>query len=259
MSKLEMTGISDPGVAREGNEDAYMLLADKGIAILADGMGGHLAGEVASAMAVDIIARHLHTTLCQAPATASDAGTPPEVSALREAIQQANQAIFEASRSKPEYNGMGTTVVVTLFQSNMLYVAHVGDSRLYRFRAGVLQQITEDHSMVQELLKRGLITPEEARTSANKNLVTRALGVDPSVAPDITVQTFLKDDLYLLCSDGLSDVLADTDIERVMQQYGKNPQETSQLMVKETNARGGPDNVTVVLVRTGKRFTRPKK
>ena len=107
MSKLEMTGISDPGVAREGNEDAYMLLADKGIAILADGMGGHLAGEVASAMAVDIIARHLHTTLCQAPATASDAGTPPEVSALREAIQQANQAIFEASRSKPEYNGMG--------------------------------------------------------------------------------------------------------------------------------------------------------
>lgn len=259
MSKLEMIGISDPGVARDRNEDAYMLMADKGIAILADGMGGHLAGEVASAMAVDIIARHLHATLCQAPATASEDAIPPEVSALHAAIQLANHAIFEAARSKPEYNGMGTTVVVSVFQSNVLTVAHVGDSRLYRFRRGVLQQITEDHSMVQELLKRGLITPEEARTSANKNLVTRALGVDPSVTADITVQTFLKDDLYLLCSDGLSDVLADTDIERVMQQYGKNPQETSKLMVKETNARGGPDNVTAVLVRTGKRFTRPKK
>ncbi len=259
MSKLEIIGISDPGVARDRNEDAYMLLPDKGIAILADGMGGHLAGEVASAMAVDIIARHLHTTLCQASATSIDDATPPEVNALHTAVQLANLAIFEAAQSKPEYSGMGTTVVVAVFQSNMLYVAHVGDSRLYRFRSGVLQQLTEDHSMVQELLKRGLITPEEARTSANKNLVTRALGVDPSVTADISVQTFLKDDLYLLCSDGLSDVLADTDIERVMQQYGKNPQETSQLMVKEANARGGPDNITVVLARTGKRFTRPKK
>jgi protein phosphatase len=259
MSKLEMVGLSDPGVARDRNEDAYMLMADKGIAILADGMGGHLAGEVASAMAVDIIARHLHSALCQGPVSASDDNTPAEVSALHAAMLLANHAIFEASHSKPEYNGMGTTVVAAVFQANMLYVAHVGDSRLYRFRGGILQQITEDHSMVQELLKRGLITPEDARTSANKNLVTRALGVDPSVNPDITIQTFLKDDLYLLCSDGLSDVLADTDIERVMQQYGKNPQETSQLMVKEANTRGGPDNITVVLVRTGKRFSRPKK
>lgn len=259
MSRLEMVGVSDPGMARDRNEDAYLLLADKGIAILADGMGGHLAGEVASAMAVDIIARHLHAALCQVPASSKDNAAPTEVNALLTAIQMANHAIFEASRSKPEYNGMGTTVVVTIFQANALYVAHVGDSRLYRFRAGVLQQITEDHSMVQELLNRGLITPDEARTSANKNLVTRALGVDPSVIPDINVQTFLKDDLYLLCSDGLSDVLADTDIERVMQQYGKNPQETSQLMIRETNTRGGPDNITVVLVRTGKRFTRPKK
>ena len=259
MSKLEMIGVSDPGRVRERNEDASMLLADKGIAILADGMGGHQAGEVASAMAVDIIARHLHASLCLGPAPARDDSTPHEVRALHEAIQLANHAIFEAARGKPEYNGMGTTAVVTVFQTNLLYVAHVGDSRLYRFRAGVLQQITEDHSMVQELLKRGLITPEEARTSTNKNLVTRALGIDPSVTPDITLYTFLKDDLYLLCSDGLSDVLADTDIERVMQQYGKNPRETCQLMVKEANSRGGPDNITAVLVRTGKRFTRPKK
>lgn len=256
MNQLEMAGHSDPGVARDRNEDAYLLVPSNGIAVLADGMGGHLAGEIASAMAVDIIVRHLNAVLRQPPAPTDD--DAPEVLALRAAIQEANQAVFEASRSKPEYNGMGTTVVVVVFQANKLYVAHVGDSRLYRFRHGQLKQITEDHSMVQELLNRGLITPEEARTSANKNLVTRALGVDPSVKADVNSDSVVKGDIYLLCSDGLSDVLMDADIERVMQQYSKNLVETSQLMIKEANARGGPDNITVALVRTGKRFARQK-
>lgn len=256
MNQLEMAGHSDPGVARDRNEDAYLLVPSNGIAVLADGMGGHLAGEIASAMAVDIIVRHLNAVLRQPPASTDD--DAPEVLALRAAIQEANQAVFEASRSKPEYNGMGTTVVVVVFQANKLYVAHVGDSRLYRFRHGQLKQITEDHSMVQELLNRGLITPEEARTSANKNLVTRALGVDPSVKADVNSDSVVKGDIYLLCSDGLSDVLMDADIERVMQQYSKNLVETSQLMIKEANARGGPDNITVALVRTGKRFARQK-
>lgn len=257
MNQLEMAGHSDPGVARDRNEDAYLLVPSNGIAILADGMGGHLAGEVASAMAVDIIARHLNAVLRQPPASTDD--DPHEVLALRAAVHAANHAVFEASRSKPEYNGMGTTVVVVVFQANKLYVAHVGDSRLYRFRQGQLKQITEDHSMVQELLNRGLITPEEARISANKNLVTRALGVDPSVTADINSDNVIKDDIYLLCSDGLSDVLMDADIERVMQQYSKNLEEASQLMIKEANARGGPDNITVALVRAGKRFARQKK
>jgi protein phosphatase len=257
MSPLEIVGISDPGVVRERNEDAYLIVPEFGAAILADGMGGHLAGEVASAMAVDIIARYLKEAF--AIAAPSEIGKEAyEVIALRSAIQLANNAIFHASRSKPEYNGMGTTVVTTVFQGNKVYVAHVGDSRLYRFRAGQLTQITEDHSMVQELLKRGLLTPEEARTSANKNLVTRALGVDPSVEAQIDIQTFLKDDIYLLCSDGLNDVLTDTDIERVMQQYGKKLEETARLLIREANSRGGPDNVTVTLVRTGKQFRRYK-
>ena len=257
MNQLEMAGHSDPGIARDRNEDAYLLVPSNGIAILADGMGGHLAGEVASAMAVDIIARHLNAVLRQPPASTDD--DPHEVLALRAAIHEANHAVFEASRSKPEYNGMGTTVVVVVFQANKLYVAHVGDSRLYRFRQGQLKQITEDHSMVQELLNRGLISLEEARTSANKNLVTRALGVDPSVKADINSDNVIKDDIYLLCSDGLSDVLMDADIERVMQQYSKDLEETAQLMIKEANARGGPDNITVALVRAGKRFARQKK
>jgi protein phosphatase len=258
MSNLEFAGISDPGMARDSNEDAFMLAENTGIAVLADGMGGHLAGEVASAMAADIITRHLNEAFSQ-PVQKDIGDSPYEVIAMRAAIQQANTAVFDAARSKPEYNGMGTTVVVAVFQSNKLYVAHVGDSRLYRYRVGQLQQVTEDHSMVQELLKRGLITPEEARTSTNKNLVTRALGVDPSVEADIRIETFLKDDIYLMCSDGLNDVLTDPDIERVLQQYGKNLNEAATLLVKEVNARGGPDNVTVVLARTGKRFTRPKK
>ena len=258
MSDIEFAAITDAGIARDRNEDAYMLTERFGIAVLADGMGGHLAGEVASAMATDIITRHLNEAFNQ-PEQKNSGDSPYEVTAMRAAIQQANTAVFDAARSKPEYNGMGTTVVVAVFQANKLYIAHVGDSRLYRIRAGQLQQITEDHSMVQELLKRGLITPEEARTSSNKNLVTRALGVDSGVEADVRVETFLKGDVYLLCSDGLNDVLTDPDIERVLQQYGKNLDETARLLVKEVNARGGPDNVTVILARTGKQFTRSKK
>jgi len=259
MSGLVMAGISDPGMMRECNEDALILKPETGLAVLADGMGGHLAGEVASAMAVDIISRHIAQALDAPPTTnASSADLSLEASVLVEAVRQANAAIYEASHSKPEYNGMGTTVVVTLFHDNKVCVAHVGDSRLYRYRSEHLEQLTEDHSMVQELLRRGLISPEEARTSANKNLVTRALGVDPSVQVDVAEQMVQKEDLYLLCSDGLSDVLEDSDVELLLRTFGGNLEDAGRQIVTEVNSKGGPDNVSVVLVRTGKRFARHK-
>ncbi|HEX9626396.1 MAG TPA: Stp1/IreP family PP2C-type Ser/Thr phosphatase [Acidiferrobacterales bacterium] len=258
MSGLAMSGLTHPGQVRDRNEDAFLLEPANGIAVLADGMGGHQAGEVASAMAVDLITRHLREA-----ADARAPGKPRPATALGDAaidaIRSANQAIFDAARSKPEYAGMGTTVVVALFDANKLWVAHVGDSRLYRFRGGRLSQITVDHSMVQELLNRGLISEEEARTSANKNLVTRALGVDTQVEPDVQEQTFLKGDVYLLCSDGLTDVLPDADIERILQQHRDALDTAVQQLVDEANARGGPDNVSVVLVRTDKRFARDKQ
>lgn len=241
MSNLTMAGLTHPGQVRDRNEDAYLIRPESGLAVLADGMGGHQAGEVASAMAVDLITQHILETDAESP-----------TAAILQAIHIANEAILEAARSKPEYAGMGTTVVVAQFHGNKLSIVHVGDSRLYLYRGGRLTQITQDHSMVQELLNRGLITEEEARTSANKNLVTRALGVDTAVQPDITEQNFRKEDIYLLCSDGLTDVLTDAEIERILMQHRLTLDEAAQQMVEEVNARGGPDNVSVVLVRANK-------
>lgn len=147
---------------------------------------------------------------------------------------------------------MGTTVVVAAFRASKLYVAHVGDSRLYRLRENTLSRLTEDHSMVQELLRQGLITPEEARTSSTRNLVTRALGVDATVRPDVQEYSVQTGDVYLLCSDGLNDVLTDGDIQRMLIDYGANLEETIQKMVMVVNAKGGPDNVSVVAIRADK-------
>ncbi len=257
MTGFMMAATSDPGMVRDRNEDALILKPESGLAVLADGMGGHLAGEIASAMAVDLISRHVIEkldTLC-APKAEDDVRSP-ESDLLVEAVIQANSAIFEAAQSKSEYNGMGTTVVVTLFHDNRMCVAHVGDSRLYRYREEQLEQLTEDHSMVQELLRRGLISAEEARTSTNKNLVTRALGVEPGVQVDVADHIVEKDDLYLICSDGLSDVLPDSDVELLLRTFGSNLEDTARQLVTEVNSKGGPDNISVILIRTGKRFSR---
>jgi len=258
MSSLEMIGVTDTGMVREHNEDCFLVVPESGVAILADGMGGHLAGEVASAMAVEQVIQHLLQAFAGARPDKQRSldGRSPESSALVEAIKTANAAIHAASMAKPEQAGMGTTIVAATFSDQRLTVAHVGDSRLYRYRHGVLAQVTEDHSMVQELLRRGLITPEEARTSVNRNLVTRALGVDPAVEVDINEHPFEDGDVYLLCSDGLNDVLTDEEIAAKLAESGGNLTAAAKQMVSEVNARGGPDNVSIVLIRTNGSFTR---
>jgi serine/threonine protein phosphatase PrpC len=258
MSSIEMIGLTDTGMVREHNEDCFLIVPESGVAILADGMGGHLAGEVASAMAVDQVIHHLLQAFVDTrkDRRRSPKGQSLESDALVEAIKTANSAIHSASVAKPEQAGMGTTVVAVVFNDNRLTVAHVGDSRLYCYRNGMLTQVTEDHSMVQELLRRGLITPEEARTSVNRNLVTRALGVDPAVEVDVTEQTFESGDIYLLCSDGLNDVLTDEDIAAKLGESGGDLGAAAKQMIGEVNARGGPDNVSIVLIRTDGPFTR---
>jgi serine/threonine protein phosphatase PrpC len=252
-----MVGLTDTGMVREHNEDCFLIVPESGVAILADGMGGHLAGEVASAMAVDQVIHHLLQAFAQARKDKrSPDGRSLESGALVEAIKTANTAIHSASLARPEQAGMGTTIVAVTFHGSRLTVAHVGDSRLYRYRHGVLAQMTEDHSMVQELLRRGLITPEEARTSANRNLVTRALGVDPAVEVDVNEQTFEDGDIYLLCSDGLNDVLTDEEIAASLADSGGDLTAAAKQMIAEVNARGGPDNVSIVLIRTDGSFTR---
>ncbi len=258
MNSLLMTGKTDPGMVREHNEDCFLTVPESGLAILADGMGGHLAGEVASAMAIDRVTHSLLHAFDEKrldlPATGQHESF--ESAALVEAIKAANSAIHTASMNRPEQAGMGTTIVAASFHDNLLTVAHVGDSRLYRYRHGVLDQVTEDHSMVQELLRRGLMTPEEARISVNRNLVTRALGVDPSVEVEVKEQRFESDDIYLLCSDGLNDVLLDEEIAAILAQHPFDLDAATQQMINDVNSRGGPDNVSIVLVRTGEQFAR---
>jgi serine/threonine protein phosphatase PrpC len=258
-NRLAIKGSTDPGMMRSNNEDRISTTPEAGLAVVADGMGGHQAGEVASGMAVDVVTRHVIHTLAREGSgnKKRKAGTPsPEVKAVDEAISLANTAIFELSQSSANCAGMGTTIVVTLFYDDKVCIAHVGDSRLYRFRKDKLELLTEDHSLVQELVTRGLITPEEARNSANKNLVTRALGIEPGVDSHIVERNVQDQDLYMLCSDGLNDVLPDEMTAQILREHSADLQETINRLIKEVNARGGPDNVSVILVRTGKRFER---
>ena len=243
---------------RPNNEDRVATTPEAGLAVVADGMGGHQAGEVASGMAVDVVTRHVINVLArQGEAKRRKGNTASvELKTIDEAISLANSAIFELSQSSPNCAGMGTTIVVTLFYEDRVCIGHVGDSRLYRLRGDELELLTEDHSLVQELVARGLITPEEARSSVNKNLVTRALGIEPTVESQVIEQKLEDQDLYLLCSDGLNDVLPDEQVSQILQDYGSDLRGATDRLVMEVNARGGPDNVSVILVRTGKRFRR---
>jgi serine/threonine protein phosphatase PrpC len=254
MTGLAMASSTDPGMIRSNNEDRVSVTPEAGLAVVADGMGGHQAGEVASSMAVDVVARHVLKVLARSGT--NKGGASIERRAVSEAIALANSAIFDHARNTPQCAGMGTTIVVTLFHDDKVCRGHVGDSRLYRFRAGKLELLTEDHSLVQELVARGLITPEEARSSINKNLVTRALGIEPLVEPHVSEEKLQDQDIYLLCSDGLNDVLSDEMTTQILQEHTGELQSAADRMVAEVNARGAPDNVSVVLVRTGKRFAR---
>lgn len=260
MITLTMAGLTDPGRVRPENEDCIGFHPEIGLAVLADGMGGHLAGEVASRIAVDVMSRHCVDAFANdARPKTGHAAEVYERNTLRAAIEAANTAIFELARHTPEYAGMGATVATVLIQNDNLCVGHVGDSRVYRQRDGRLELLTQDHSVVQELLNRGLLTPEQARESISKNLVTRALGVDATVQVDLNILPTRADDIYLLCSDGLNDILADSEIQRLLAAIGENLDDAARQLVEAANAAGGPDNISVILARTGGSFHRTRK
>lgn len=243
-----MGGLTDPGRVRPENEDCIVTQSELGLAVLADGMGGHQAGEVASRMAVDVISNYFAESQKR---VASSRKTVDKTRAIAEAIQQANAAIYQAAQSRPEYKGMGSTVVVTMFAGDRLCVGHVGDSRLYRFRNGALEQLTKDHSVVQELVNRGLFTPEEARQSIAKNLVTKALGVDATIEADTAATDVEPNDVYLLCSDGLTDVVSDEQIAEILRASNGDLDGTVKYLIDRANEQGGPDNISVILAGVG--------
>jgi protein phosphatase len=242
---IELHAAVDPGRARSNNEDSVTTDDAVALAVLADGMGGYNAGEVASNMATSFIKSELGRWLREASSQASDAEVRR---AMDICVDNANRAIFNAANTNPQYAGMGTTLVLAVFRDNRVLLGHVGDSRCYRLRQGKLQQITRDHSLLQEQIDAGLITPEQAAFSANKNLVTRAVGVEDTVLLETHQHDVLDGDLFLMCSDGLSDMLDDTGILQVLQQHDSLESGTRAL-IDAANDAGGKDNISVILGR----------
>jgi serine/threonine protein phosphatase PrpC len=256
---LQIVSETDPGMVRSHNEDSVASDISRGLVVLADGMGGYNAGEVASGMATTVIVTEMQNVLDQHVSFQIDpqTGQSEAQKLLRGHIAKANTSIYQASQSQPQYSGMGTTLVVALFHDNKMTVAHIGDSRLYRMRGEELKQVTKDHSLLQEQIDSGLITVEQAKLSANKNLVTRALGIDPTVDPEIHDYDTLPGDIYLLCSDGLCDMVSDEDICMAMQTLGANLKLCAQQLVQMANDNGGRDNVSVILIKILREYAAP--
>jgi len=240
--------LTDAGRQRPNNEDAVRVDEANRLIILADGMGGHQAGEVASHMAVSLISAEFGAWLA---GPGRQATVPEALSAMRDSADHANQAILQAGTSRPDCAGMGTTVVVAaFFHGDRLLLGHAGDSRAYRWRQGRLERLTTDHTLLQRQLDAGLLTPAQAAASAGRFLLTRALGVEARVALELRALAALPGDLYLLCSDGLTDMLDDDRLAGLLAQGG-GLQAQAQRLVDGANAEGGRDNVSVVLAQLG--------
>jgi PPM family protein phosphatase len=255
---LELVSVSDTGRRRPHNEDSTAIDPDIGLAIVADGMGGYKAGELASAIAVVTIWTELNAEVrrVRVGEMEESSGNTRLAGLLRDAIGKANAQIFETQQREHECHGMGTTVACLLVREDHLVIAHVGDSRVYRLRGDTLARVTSDHSLIQELIDRGFYTPEEAAENTPKNLVTRALGIESSVDVTLREEQSVEGDVYLLCSDGLNDMVTDEDIRLTLCKFGDNLLAAAQDLVRLANAGGGKDNVSVVLGRVRKPGTR---
>jgi PPM family protein phosphatase len=240
---------TDAGRVRDHNEDALGSDPDIGLYVLADGMGGYNAGEVASGIAVKTIINQVRESYERYSVEGHDPTTNLSRPAivLRDAVVRANKIIHQTSKSQAHCEGMGTTVVAMLFHNNRVCVAHVGDSRAYRERGGELVQLTTDHSLLQELVDRGLYSREEAARATSKNFVTRALGVDPTVDVEVHEHPAHPADRYLLCSDGLSDMVDDAEVHSLLEYSGATLEQIGRTLVLRANENGGRDNISVMI------------
>jgi PPM family protein phosphatase len=247
---LEFAAQTDTGLVRSHNEDSIAISPAYGIAILADGMGGYSAGEVASSIATSALKVALEAGLdrLQRQADLRLHRSRQIHQLLVDSIQHINSQVLDAARAEPQYNGMGTTLVAALFHHGKITVAHVGDSRAYRFRRGELVQITRDHSLLQEQIDAGLVDPEWARFAQNKNLVTRAVGVGPNMEVEIHDHHTEPGDVYLLCSDGLSDMLSVEEIIYLLMNSPSSLEAACNTLVRQANDNGGHDNISVILI-----------
>jgi protein phosphatase len=259
-AKIDFAEISDVGRVRDHNEDAIGSVGEIGLMVLADGMGGYNAGEVASGIAVDIVTEMATDGADREERNDIDShsGLMRQSIVLRDAVYRANKIIYQTAQSQTNCEGMGTTIVACMFYDDKISIAHVGDSRAYRLRAGQLEQITMDHSLLQELVDRGFYSAEEAQRSTNRNYVTRALGVEPTVDVEVHEHAVLPDDVYLLCSDGLPDMVEDDDIHLTISTFNASLDVVGQQLIDLANDHGGRDNVSVMLAQVNESFPAKK-
>ncbi len=254
---VKVVGISDVGQVRAHNEDYVSWEEDAGLVVLADGMGGAKAGEVASELAVKTMMNDVTPRLNDVKTELTEVdeeGYTEASKIIGAALNTANKTVFQVAKSQPQYSGMGTTVVGVIFYDNAMSIAYVGDSRLYRLRKGNLAQITDDHTMVNELVRRGFYTLEQARTAVNKNVLTRAVGVGDEVEIDVLEEATTVGDIYLFCSDGLSDMVDDKQIAEILGDGSGDIDELNAALVAAANENGGKDNVSVILAKVVKPY-----
>ncbi len=243
--KPTAAGMSDVGRCRQTNQDQFLVDIPLGVYAVADGMGGHAAGEVASDLAINALGEALRSV---------DGGPDTVVEAidqLRAALNHGNRKICDSVVSRAEWRGMGTTMVVLFTVGQTAVVGHVGDSRAYLLRGGKLRQLTSDHSWVNEQVKLGLLTPEQAQRHPMRNIVTRALGNQAHVDVDVIEEPIQPGDIFALCSDGLNGMLSDEEIRQTLLDHQAAPQAACRALVDRANAHGGEDNITVVVLRSG--------
>lgn len=244
-------GKTDVGRKRSHNEDNFAVVEQEHLFIVADGMGGHASGEVASQMAIDTLSEFFRATSADPEATwpyKMDRACGYEENRLVTGVKLANRRIFEAAQREKRLHGMGTTLVSMLCVENQCLIGHVGDSRVYRLRGENLQQLTEDHSLLNDYIKMKTMTQQEIDNFPHKNVIVRALGMKDTVKVDAVIDTPMPGDLYVLCSDGLAGPISDEEIRTHVLQH-KDLEQASQALIDQANENGGPDNITVVLVR----------
>jgi protein phosphatase len=237
--RIEYGSGSDRGRVRESNEDTCIINIEHQTFLVADGMGGHAAGEIASQMAASTVEEFI---------TEENSDSSPD-EWLTLAVQRANTRVYETQLRKPEFRGMGSTLTILAFSDDRFHIAQVGDSRAYIHRQSILKQLTRDHSVVWPLYENGILTKEDICRHPQKNLITRSIGTYPKVDVDLQNDTARDGDIFMLCSDGLTDVLSDQDIAGILDNLGKSPQELADMLIAAANEAGGPDNITVIVVR----------
>jgi protein phosphatase len=252
-------GASDVGRKRSHNEDSYLCNDDLRLYAVADGMGGHLGGERASRMAVEILEHEIgdmkKAGLLKRPDHLTSGAAHPLNALLRRAVVEADRHIYETALANPELAGMGTTLTALMFSDGYVHLGHVGDSRAYLYRDGRARQLTEDHSWIQEQVRAGLISPEEAKESRFRNIITRSVGFEPSVEPDLAGIAVQAGDCFVLCSDGLSNYLTIDELGQVL--TGHFYRDVAKVFVDLANDRGGDDNVTCLVVYVGNEAESP--